>query len=184
MAASIARLFDLSGRVALITGAGSGLGVVFAEALTEAGAITVVADRDQAGVERTADLLRGGGYQSLAVVADVTNEDAVTTMVRRTVNEFGRLDILVNNAGIAAAGPPAELSLDDWRRVVDVNLTGVFLCAREAAKAMIMAGRGAESSTLRRSSARSSTSRAALPSTGRNTASSSTPSAPPTLPRQ
>jgi NAD(P)-dependent dehydrogenase (short-subunit alcohol dehydrogenase family) len=63
-------------------------------------------------------------------------------MVARTVAELGRLDVLVNNAGIAAAGPPEDLALTDWRRVVEVNLTGVFLCAREAAKAMIAAGRG------------------------------------------
>lgn len=82
------------------------------------------------------------GAPGLAVKADVTDEADVSGMVASAVERFGRLDILVNNAGVATAGLPQELSLDDWKWVVDVNLTGVFLCAREAARAMIAAGSG------------------------------------------
>jgi NAD(P)-dependent dehydrogenase (short-subunit alcohol dehydrogenase family) len=139
---TVAQLFDLSGRVALVTGAGSGLGAVFAEALAEAGAAVVCVGRRLERVQETADRLAEQGCQSLAFSADVTDEAAVAAMIAETVERFGKLDILVNNAGTAVVGPPETISLADWQRVVDVNLTGVFLCAREAAKAMIAAGSG------------------------------------------
>ena len=139
---TVQQLFDLSGRVALVTGAGSGLGAVFAEALSEAGATVVCTGRRLDRVQQTATRLTQRGGQSLAVAADVTDEASVIAAVDETVTRFGALDILVNNAGTAVVGPPETISLADWQRVVDVNLTGVFLCAREAAKAMIAAGRG------------------------------------------
>jgi NAD(P)-dependent dehydrogenase (short-subunit alcohol dehydrogenase family) len=139
---TVQRLFDLSGRVALVTGAGSGLGAVFAEALAEAGAAVVCAGRRLDRVQATAQRLTERGHPSLAISADVTDEAAVASMVQQAVARFGSLDILVNNAGTAVAGPPETIALADWQRVVDVNLTGVFLCAREAAKAMIAAGNG------------------------------------------
>ena len=142
MRPSVAELFDLSGRVALVTGAGSGLGAVFAEALAEAGASVVCVGRRFDRVQQTAQQLGTIGCQSLAVSADVTDEAAVAGMIAQTIERFGGLDILVNNAGTAVVGPPETISLADWQRVVDVNLTGVFLCAREAAKVMIAAGRG------------------------------------------
>ena len=142
MRPTVAELFNLSGRVALVTGAGSGLGAVFAEALAEAGASVVCAGRRLERVQETASRLGEKGCQSLAVSADVTNEVIVASMIAQTVERFGKLDILVNNAGTAVVGPPETISLADWQRVVDVNLTGVFLCAREAAKAMIAAGTG------------------------------------------
>jgi gluconate 5-dehydrogenase len=135
-------LFDLSGTVAIVTGAGSGLGIVFAQALAEAGASVVCADLHVAGAEETARSIEQTGRSALAVDVDVADEDAVAAMVRATLDRFGRLDILVNNAGIAVTGPPEDLTLADWQRVVAVNQTGVFLCAREAAKAMIAAGTG------------------------------------------
>ena len=142
MRPTVAQLFDLAGRVALVTGAGSGLGVVFAEALAEAGASVVCVGRRLERVQETVDRLAAQGCQSLAISADVTDEAAVATMIAQTIERFGTLDILVNNAGTAVVGPPETISLADWQRVVDVNLTGVFLCAREAAKAMIAAGHG------------------------------------------
>jgi len=138
----VQELFDLSGRVALVTGAGSGLGGVFAEALAEAGAAVVCTGRRVTRVQETAVRLRERGYQSLALTADVTDETAVASMMNETVAQFGRLDILVNNAGTAAVGSPETISLADWQRVMDVNLTGVFLCAQAAARVMIAAGTG------------------------------------------
>jgi NAD(P)-dependent dehydrogenase (short-subunit alcohol dehydrogenase family) len=139
---TVAQLFDLSGRVAVVTGAGSGLGAVFAEALAEAGVSVVCVGRRLERVQQTAHRLSEIGRQSLAISADVTDEAAVTAMIAQTIERFGTLDILVNNAGTAVVGPPETISLADWKRVVDVNLTGVFLCAREAAKVMIAAGTG------------------------------------------
>jgi NAD(P)-dependent dehydrogenase (short-subunit alcohol dehydrogenase family) len=139
--ATVQQLFDLSGRVAIVTGAGGGLGVTFAEALAEAGAAVVCAGRTPSKIEQTAAGLRERGFRAIGVPVDVTAEDSVIALVRRTEQELGGIDILVNNAGIAAGGPPESVSLDRWKSVIDVNLTGVFLCAREVAKSMIAAGR-------------------------------------------
>jgi NAD(P)-dependent dehydrogenase (short-subunit alcohol dehydrogenase family) len=139
---TIQQLFDLTGRAAIVTGAGSGLGVAFAEALAEAGASVACTGRRIATVEQTVGRLRAQGHEAIAVEADVTDAAAVTRMVDQTVERFGRLDILVNNAGVATVGPPEEVSLADWQHVIDVNLTGVFLCAQAAARAMIAGGRG------------------------------------------
>jgi NAD(P)-dependent dehydrogenase (short-subunit alcohol dehydrogenase family) len=135
-------LFDLSGKVAVVTGAGSGLGAVFAQALAGAGANVVCADLNLAGARETASMIEQLGRMALAVDVDVADEAAVAAMVRTTLDRFGRLDIMVNNAGIGITGLPEEMSLADWQKTLDVNLTGVFLCAREAARAMIAAGTG------------------------------------------
>ncbi|HEU0116397.1 MAG TPA: glucose 1-dehydrogenase [Thermomicrobiales bacterium] len=139
---SASQWFDLTGQTAIVTGAGSGLGVVFSQALAEAGANVVCADLQLAPVAETARSLERLGRQALPLAVDVTDEHAVAAMIAQTLTRFGRLDIVVNNAGVAAAGPPEALMLADWRRVVDVNLTGVFLVARAAAREMIACGRG------------------------------------------
>jgi NAD(P)-dependent dehydrogenase (short-subunit alcohol dehydrogenase family) len=141
-------MFDLTGQTALVTGAGSGLGVVFSQALAEAGAAVVCADVNLPAVTETARMIEGLGGQALPLDIDVTDEQLVAVMIARTLSRFGRLDIVVNNAGVAAAGPPEALTLADWRRVVDVNLTGVFLVARAAAREMIAGGRGGRIITM------------------------------------
>lgn len=136
-------LFDLTGKVAIVTGAGSGLGRAFAQALAEAGALVVCADRDSAGAQATVDLLRDGGGHGEAIPTDVTVEREVEDLVLATVNRHNRLDVIFNNAGILAATKRIdEIDLDQWNRVIAVNLTGVFLGCRAAARVMIRQGWG------------------------------------------
>lgn len=134
--------FRLDGRVAVVTGASSGLGVGFAEALAMAGASVVVAARRVDRLAALAERLGRGGAGALAVGCDVAREADVDRLVERTLARFGRVDVLVNNAGINRVVPAEDEPLDAWREVLDVGLTGVFLCAQRFGRAMLAAGRG------------------------------------------
>ena len=130
--------FNIKGQAAIVTGASSGLGVTFAEALAEIGVNLVIAARRYeklAGVAK--ELSTNHGVEVIPVKTDVTQEEQVTKMVRTAIERFGSLEILVNNAGIATLSPSIEMGLEEWKKVIDVNLTGVFLCARTAAREMI-----------------------------------------------
>jgi NAD(P)-dependent dehydrogenase (short-subunit alcohol dehydrogenase family) len=122
-------------KVALVTGAGSGIGRACALALSQAGYAVVLAGRDAAKLEETASRLKGEG---LAVSTDVTNPTSVTQLFARTRERFGRLDLLFNNAGTGAPGTVLleDLSFEQWSNVVNTNLTGPFLCTQEAFKIM------------------------------------------------
>ena len=132
-------LFSLNGKVALVTGAGNGLGRQFSEAMAEAGADVACADIDEESAKTTAAAVEGLGRRGVAIGCDVTAEDQVEAMVTHTVANLGRLDILFNNAGIAdpEALPLHEYPTANWRAVLDVDLDGVFFCAREALKVMV-----------------------------------------------
>lgn len=132
----------LDGRVAIVTGAARGIGRETAETLAAAGARVVLADRDKEAVESAAAKIRASNPHATAITADVAEEASVDAMVQTILQREGHLDILVNNAGIAIRRPAVELTLADWDKVVSVNLTGSFLCARAAARPMIAAGRG------------------------------------------
>jgi NAD(P)-dependent dehydrogenase (short-subunit alcohol dehydrogenase family) len=124
----------MQSRVALVTGAGSGIGRAVAIALAGAGYQVAIAGRRQAPLDETAAL---AGKPMLVMSVDVTDAAAVSGMVQQTVARFGRLDVLFNNAGTSApAAPIEELPVENWRRVIDTNLTGVFLCAQAAFRAM------------------------------------------------
>jgi len=129
----------LDGRVAAITGSSRGIGRAVAEAFLGEGAKVVINSREQKAADRVAGEL---GQGVIGVGADVSTEEGAATLIDRAVDAFGRLDVLVNNAGMAVAADTRELSLDVWRRVIDLNMTAVFLCSREAVRHMFPAGRG------------------------------------------
>jgi len=135
-------LFSLTGRVALVTGASSGLGVAFARGLHAAGASVVLAARRADRIDALASELSGGPAGALAVPCDVSREEDVERLVRTATGRLGRLDVLVNNAGVSHVAPAEEEEAARFRQVLDVNLTGAFLCARAAGRVMLAAGRG------------------------------------------
>jgi len=141
-AKAVNKLFDLSGRVAVITGGGKGLGEAMALALAGAGADVVIAGKTQANNQRVVGEIVKMGKKSLAVEVEVREEKKVINMVKTVVENFGRLDILVNSAGYADVRPITEFPLDQWEYIMDVNVKGTFLCAREAAKVMLKKGKG------------------------------------------
>ncbi len=127
-------------KVAVITGGGGGIGRAAAIALSEAGFSVVVAGRTQSTLDETVESLSGRG---LAVTCDVSNESQVDHLFSTTVSEFGRVDFLFNNAGIAAPAVPVdELDIEHWHSIVNINLTGAFLCARAAFRQMRKQGYG------------------------------------------
>jgi NAD(P)-dependent dehydrogenase (short-subunit alcohol dehydrogenase family) len=123
---------ELTGKVAVVTGAGSGIGKGIALAFACAGAALVLASRNRASLERTAEEIRAQGGTADVVPTDVTDEAQVKALFARTLEVFRRLDILVNNSGVFDGGPLEELSLATWEKVMAVNVTGPFLCSREA----------------------------------------------------
>ena len=133
--------YDFSGRVALVTGGGSGLGREVAVALAKLGADVVAAGRRPGPIQETVDTILADGGRAIAVSTDVTDSKKVDALVERTVSEFGRIDILVNNAGISGADDPEkavwEITDEVWHRGIDGELTGSFFCARAAGKHMV-----------------------------------------------
>ncbi|MGH3103230.1 MAG: SDR family oxidoreductase [Gaiellaceae bacterium] len=138
----VRELLDLAGRVAVVTGGGSGIGRQMAGALAEVGADLVLCARKPERCEQAAEELRELGVRAIGLRCDVTERAEVEAMVERALGELGRLDVLVNNAGTTWGAPAEEMPLEGWQKVVDVNLTGAFLCAQAAGRAMIAAGGG------------------------------------------
>jgi NAD(P)-dependent dehydrogenase (short-subunit alcohol dehydrogenase family) len=130
-------LFDLTGRKAIITGAGRGLGRAIAVGLAQFGADVALVSRTQAQLEETAAEIGKTGRETLVLPADVSKKNEVEEVVRQVVAKWGRLDILVNNAGVDAAQPSLDYREEDWDFVLDVNLKGYFLCAQAAGRVMI-----------------------------------------------
>ena len=133
---------DLAGRVALITGGGSGIGQATAERLAQAGAAIVVADLVAERASGVAAGIAANGGQAHGLALDVRDQASCEAAVATALERYGRLDILVNSAGVARSKPVLDLTLDDWETVLAVNLTGTFLCAQAAARVMAGAGRG------------------------------------------
>ena len=133
---------DLTGKTAIVTGASSGIGRAVAVALAAAGARVMVAARNEQGLTETAALIAQAGGTASICVTDVTDEAQVQQLFDSTVTAFGGVDLLVNNAGVTTSQPIEDLTLAAWRQVLDVNLTGAFLCSREAFRVMKPRGGG------------------------------------------
>ncbi len=135
-------LFDLAGRVAIVTGGNGGIGLGIAVGLAEAGASIAVLARNEAKTAAALESLRGLGVGVLGVVADVSDEASVARAVSDTVDRFARVDILVNNAGINIRNRPEDYSVEEWDQIVDINLRGSFLCANAVYPHMTRQGGG------------------------------------------
>ena len=134
--------FSLKGKVALITGASYGIGFEIAKAMHEAGAIICFNDRNEETLERGYANYKAAGIEAHGFICDVTHEDEVVTLVKKIKDELGGVDILVNNAGIIKRIPMTEMKAEEWRQVIDIDLTGPFICAKAVIPGMIEKGHG------------------------------------------
>lgn len=139
---SILDKFKLDGKVALVTGSSRGLGKVCAIGLAEAGATVVTNSLHIEGAQMTANEIIAKGGKSIAIQADVSDPVQVEAMMDQIMEQYGQLDIVFNNAGIASVAPAEEKTLAEWKRTIDVNLTGVFLVAQAAGKIMLKQKKG------------------------------------------
>jgi NAD(P)-dependent dehydrogenase (short-subunit alcohol dehydrogenase family) len=139
---SVKDLFDLTGKVALVTGGSRGLGLEMAAALGEAGARVVISARRDQWLTPAEQDLRSRGIEVLAITCDVSNPDDVNAAVRATIDRFGRLDILINNAGISWGESIETMPLDKWKQVFDTNAVGCFLMSQAAGNEMLRFGGG------------------------------------------
>lgn len=138
----VLKLFQLSGRTAIVTGAGRGLGQAMAGALAKAGASIAVFDVNEADAQATADEIQSAGGRAISAGIDITDHQQVQDGLQEVLERYGRVDILVNNAGVTSRSPFEDLEEQDWERVVHVNLSGVYQCTRVVAKHMITAQTG------------------------------------------
>lgn len=135
-------LFDLTGKVAIVTGAARGLGKAIAEGYAHYGASVALVDIDTEGVDGAAQAVLANGGRAIAITCDVCKEDQVDGAVRKTLETFGQLDIMANVAGIAGRCPAEEMTVELWDRLMEVNLKGTFLFSVRAGREMIKQGRG------------------------------------------
>lgn len=135
-------LFDLSGKTAIVTGGGRGLGEQIALGFAEMGANVVVCSRKLEACQQVAEKLSAMGVQTLALSCDVANPEDVEKVVSATVDHFGGIDIVVNNSGATWGAPVVEMPLEAWKKVLDVNVTGTFLMSQAVGKVMIRQGQG------------------------------------------
>lgn len=134
--------FDMTGKVALVTGASSGLGRHFAQVLAANGARLAIAARRTAALEELAQEIAAAGGRALPVAMDVTDGESVAKAVEQAETELGGIDVVINNAGIASTALALDVTEEDWSRLVDTNLSGVFRVAQASARVMVKGGKG------------------------------------------
>jgi NAD(P)-dependent dehydrogenase (short-subunit alcohol dehydrogenase family) len=139
---AVTELFDLSGRVAIVTGGSRGLGREMAEGLAEAGASLMLCARREEWLAPTVADLRRRGFTVEGTACDVSKPDQVQAVVDRSLAVYDKIDILVNNAGVSWGAPPEDMPLDKWQKVIDINLTGAFLFSQAAGREMLKRGYG------------------------------------------
>jgi NAD(P)-dependent dehydrogenase (short-subunit alcohol dehydrogenase family) len=135
-------LFNISGRVAIVTGGGRGIGFALAKGLASSGATCVIADINSEGAKEASALIRKEGWKAKSIAVDVAKRDSVQDMVTQTIKESGQIDILVNCAGIIVRKPIEEFTDAEWDSIMDVNLRGIFLCSQIVGKEMIKRKQG------------------------------------------
>jgi len=135
-------MFDLSGKVAIVTGGGRGIGLKMAEGLAEAGANLVLCSRKLENCRQAAEAISKVGVKALARPCDVKSPQDIQNVVDATLRDFGRLDILVNNSGVSWGAPPEEYPLEGWQKVMETNMTGAFLFSQIAGRVMIQQKKG------------------------------------------
>jgi 2-deoxy-D-gluconate 3-dehydrogenase len=135
-------LFDLTGKVAIVTGGNGGLGLGMALGLANAGANIVVASRNQEKTQQAVQTLEALGVKAMGVYLDVLQPELIEACMQHTVDAFGGFDILVANSGTVVRKPPEELSIEEWDLVVDTNLKGTFLCCKAAFPHLVKRGGG------------------------------------------
>jgi len=140
---NVRQLFDLTGRIAIVTGGSRGLGQEMAEGLAEAGASLMLCARREQWLTPALQDFRGRGFRVEGRVCDVADPQQIEEVIRATLAAFGKIDILVNNAGVSWGERPETMALDKWKRVLDTNLTGAFLFAQAAGREMLKARSGA-----------------------------------------
>ena len=139
---SILGMFDLSGKVSIVTGGCHDLGKVMATGLAEAGSNVVICSRKVEKCEETAQELKKLGVKALGIQCDITRAEDIDLVVNETLKSFQKIDILVNNSGKTWGSPPEELKIEDWKKVIDVNINGTFLFSQKVGREMIKQKRG------------------------------------------
>lgn len=142
MEQSLFSIYDLTHKAAIVTGASRGLGVSFARGLAKAGCDLVIVARNFERLKQVAEDLRKYGHRVIPLKVDITNAEDVEKMVERAISTFRKIDILVNNAGIATVVNAEDMSEEEWQRVIDTNITGVFRCAQQVGRQMLKQGYG------------------------------------------
>jgi NAD(P)-dependent dehydrogenase (short-subunit alcohol dehydrogenase family) len=139
---NFSKLFDLTGKVAVVTGAAVGFGRVISTGLAEYGADVVAADVDGEAARQTAAAVQALGRRAMGIAVDVGKPEQINDMFARAIEAMGTVDILVNCAGISQHDPAELTPLETWDRVIDINLRGTFLCCQAAARIMLAKGKG------------------------------------------